>query len=56
MFIDAAVVLESPAEKPFCLRPLRIEEAVEALLKTERVVSKRGNDSPATDSKELDNG
>ena len=56
MFIDAAVVLESPAEKPFCLRLLRVEEAVETLLKTERVTSKRGNDSSATDSKESDNG
>ena len=56
MFIDAAVLLESPAEKLVCLRPLRVEEAVEALLKTERVTSKRGNASPMTDSRELDDG
>ncbi len=56
MFIDAAVLLESPAEKPVSLRPLKVEEAVKALLRTERVTSKRGDDSSATDSKELDDG
>ena len=32
MFIDAAVVLESPAEKPVSLRPLKVEEALKDLL------------------------
>ena len=47
---------KSPAEKPVSLRPLRVEEAVEALLKTERVTPKKGNDSSMTDAGELDDG